>query len=353
MKINIINTSKFIKLSDCVFSAVVEVSEYKNLYAKDSTVIFEKIIDETKFVFFINNKLNIKNGDIVYSHTDAVESLFKLLKNCNLNNLILISGQSDISVNKKLYQKKPKCIKYWFGNNINYEVNKLIPIPLGVNNDYVSTNPNEKDFIEFKFKNFDDKKNNIYSNFNINTRPFHRLDAYNFSIKNDSVVTNFTKLNKSDFLSELNNYKFVIAPFGNGLDTHRVWEAIYSNSIPIVKENTSFNSFKELPIHFVKNFEDVDIKSLSKLKFDVNSLRFCDFNYWRDIILDCKSKLNIDFNSSNKQLIYVPSIEIIKKITSKTKINSIKKSFIMLIFKIYKKLIINISFFLLRFLPME
>ena len=92
-----------------------------------------------------------------------------------------------------------------------------------------------------------------------------------------------------------NNYKFVIAPFGNGLDTHRVWEAIYSNSIPIVKEHTAFNSFKELPIHFVKNFKDIDNKSLSKLKFDVNFLRLCDFNYWRDLILDHKSKLNIDF----------------------------------------------------------
>ena len=338
MKINIINTSKFIKLSDYVFSAVVEVSEYKNLYAENSTIILEKKIDETNFVFFINNNLNIKDGDIIYSHTDAVESLFKLLKNCNLNNLILISGQSDISVNKKLYQKKPKCIKYWFGNNINFEINNLIPIPLGINNDYVTTNPNEQDFIDFKFKNFDQKNNNIYSNFNINTKPFHRLDAYNFSIKSDNTVSNFSKLYKNDFLSELNSYKFVMAPFGNGLDTHRVWEAIYSNSIPIVKEHTAFNSFKELPIHFVKNFKDIDIKILSKLKFDVNLLRLCDFNYWRGLILDYKSKLNIDFKSYNKQSISVPSIEIIKKITRKSKINSIKKAFIMFIFKIYKKI---------------
>jgi hypothetical protein len=302
LKINIINTSKFIKLSDCVFSAAVEVSEYKNLYDKNSTVILEKKIDDKSFVFFINNNLNIKDGDIIYSHTEAVESLFKLLKKSNLKN--------------------------------------LIPIPLGINNDYISKNPNEQDFIDFKFKNFDEKNNNIYFNFNINTRPFHRLNAYNFSIKNAGTVSSFTKLNKSDFLSELNNYKFVIAPFGNGLDTHRVWEAIYSNSIPIVKEHTAYNSFKELPIHFVKNFKDIDNKSLSKLKFDIDLLRLCDFNYWRDLILDYKTKLNTDFISSNKQSISVPSIEIIKKIKRKTKINSIKKSFIMFIFKIYKKITI-------------
>jgi len=338
LKINIINSSKFIRLSDYVFSAVVELSEYKKFYSENSMIIFEKIINESSFVFFINNYLNIKDGDIIYSHTEAVEGLFKLLNKSNLKNLILISGQSDISVNKKLYQKKPKCIKYWFGNNISYEKNNLISIPLGVNNDYISTNPNEQDFIDFKFKNFDEKNNNIYSNFNINTRPFHRLNAYNFSIKNAITFSSFTKLNKSDFLSELNNYKFVIAPFGNGLDTHRVWEAIYSNSIPIVKEHTAYNSFKELPIHFVKNFKDIDNKSLAKLKFDTDLLRLCDFNYWRDLIIDYKAKLNTDLISSNKQSISVPSIEIIKKITRKTKINSIKKSFIMFIFKIYKKI---------------
>ena len=338
MKINIINSSKFIRLSDYVFSAVVELSEYKKFYSENSTIIFEKIINESSFVFFINNYLNIKDGDVIYSHTEAVEGLFKLLNKSNLKNLILISGQSDISVSKKLYKKKPKCIKYWFGNNISYEKNNLISIPLGVNNDYISTNPNEQDFIDFKFKNFDEKNNNIYSNFNINTKPFHRLDAYNFSIKNASTVSSFTKLSKSDFLSELNNYKFVIAPFGNGLDTHRVWEAIYSNSIPIVKEHTAFNSYKELPIHFVKNFKEINNKNLSNLKFDVSLLRLCDFNYWRDLILDHKSKLKIDLKFSNKQTLAVPSFRIIKKITRKTKINSIKKSFIMFVFKIYKKI---------------
>ena len=102
------------------FQLLLKSLSIKIYMLKNSTIIFRKKIDDTSFVFFINNNLNIKDGDIIYSHTEAVDYLFKLLKNCNLKNLILISGQSDISVNKKLYQKKPKCIKYWFGNNINY-----------------------------------------------------------------------------------------------------------------------------------------------------------------------------------------------------------------------------------------
>ena len=35
-------------------------------------------------------------------------------------------------------------------------------------------------------------------------------------------------------------------PYGNGYDTHRIWEALYSGSIPVVKENKAFNQFKDL-----------------------------------------------------------------------------------------------------------
>ena len=32
------------------------------------------------------------------------------------------------------------------------------------------------------------------------------------------------------------NYMFVICPEGNGIDTHRMWEALYLRTIPIIKK---------------------------------------------------------------------------------------------------------------------
>ena len=29
-------------------------------------------------------------------------------------------------------------------------------------------------------------------------------------------------------------YKFVVAPLGNGPDSHRIWETLYAGSIPII-----------------------------------------------------------------------------------------------------------------------
>lgn len=41
-----------------------------------------------------------------------------------------------------------------------------------------------------------------------------------------------------NYLKQANDFKFIAAPRGNGEDTHRFWEALYLNSIPIVKEST-------------------------------------------------------------------------------------------------------------------
>ena len=39
------------------------------------------------------------------------------------------------------------------------------------------------------------------------------------------------------FQAQLRAYRFVLAPPGNGLDTHRFWESLYADAIPIVRRS--------------------------------------------------------------------------------------------------------------------
>ena len=39
-------------------------------------------------------------------------------------------------ITKKLFDKKPECISNWFALNVDYRNNSLIPLPLGIANDY-------------------------------------------------------------------------------------------------------------------------------------------------------------------------------------------------------------------------
>ena len=55
---------------------------------------------------------------------------------------------------------------------------------------------------------------------------------------------------------------YVISPPGGGIDCHRIWEALYLNTIPIVQNHASFSQFKHLPILFIDNWEDITIQYL-------------------------------------------------------------------------------------------
>ena len=54
----------------------------------------------------------------------------------------------------------------------------------------------------------------------------------------------YRKKDIEEYERDLLTSNFVLCPEGNGIDTHRVWEALYSGSIPIVRIETHLKNFK-------------------------------------------------------------------------------------------------------------
>ena len=79
-------------------------------------------------------------------------------------------------------------------------------------------------------------------------------------------------------------YSFVISPVGQGLDTHRTWEALILGCIPIIRKNPIVEVFKDLPVLMVNKWSDINkellettIKKFKTKKFNYDKLnRF----YW-------------------------------------------------------------------------
>ena len=94
----------------------------------------------------------------MFCHFEAVEHLFKIIRLSNLKNIILISSQSDLTLNKSVYLKKPESIEVWYSTNVNLDKPDLRPIPIGINNEYIEIYPCESDFKNFKFKDSNDKR---------------------------------------------------------------------------------------------------------------------------------------------------------------------------------------------------
>ena len=62
----------------------------------------------------------------------------------------------------------------------------------------------------------------------------------------------------------MESHKFVLCPPGNGIDTHRMWETLYLDSIPVVEKNISSREYSKLPIIYYENIEDVNIEYLNE-----------------------------------------------------------------------------------------
>ena len=86
---------------------------------------------------------------------------------------------------------------------------------------------------------------------------------------------------------------FVICPPGNGIDTHRFWEALYLKTIPIIEKNEISRFLKKagFPILLLDKWTDLSKFNEEKLKkFYISkkkdfSCKYLFQNYWKKKIL--------------------------------------------------------------------
>ena len=141
------------------------------------------------------------------------------------------------------------------------------------------------------------------------------------------------------------NHKFVLCPWGNGIDTHRLWETLYSGSIPVTKYNIAYKTFEKLPIIFVDKFDEINLEFLNKKYSELisNNLNLLNFEYWKLQIqshknLDMKGKKFIEENNFY-EIIFWFKLEVLRRIKSKFKV-------INYYFRAFKKRILNLKNFL-------
>ena len=169
---NFITSNKFAKIADVIFSENISIENKKQL--TDIKIMSESNNPQHKSIVYKKTKFNIKSDSIIFSHSNYINELFYILKQLKqIENLTLITTQSDKSINKKIYGKKPESIKNWFSIN-NHAFESVTSLPLGLGNDFSKKNINNNDLIDLNLESFKKKNPNLYLNFNVNTNPFER-----------------------------------------------------------------------------------------------------------------------------------------------------------------------------------
>lgn len=201
---------------------------------------------------------NIGHGDIIFCEANLLNELYTKVLSEFSHQIILILGNSDTNFFMgdlpKDLQRKTLAI---FAQNLVEPISGAQPLPIGLEN---SWRANHGKIINFRFRRLLKKKKimRVMWSFTVETNPVLRLNAYR-ALMGVSLADQFQGLATNAHRAALSSYGFVASPPGNGLDTHRTWEALYLRCIPIVLKSEMTERFFELgiPLWLVDSFEDL------------------------------------------------------------------------------------------------
>jgi len=188
----------------------------------------------------------------------------------NLDNVrVLVSGHSDHCIDDTYTDiLNSHLLSTWFCQNKNINHPKLRALPLGITNQHEPATRGRHKIIGNTDRIFsiaqepklDRHARLAYLNITPSNFPHERNDIVGTFAEQPWVTyrnPEITEEGHEDFLRNIHQHKFVFAPRGNGLDTHRLWECLYLRTIPIVKRHMSMCDFEDLPILFVDDWKDV------------------------------------------------------------------------------------------------
>jgi hypothetical protein len=208
----------------------------------------------------------------------------------------------DIEITDTLFNQIRKnfpLLKAWYTTNLTANNPLLVSIPLGLN-DYCGYTPFHQiaGNLEYFQKSGNLKmREGVLCCMNPNTHLSSRLTVIENARKRSDVLVIPPDTSIAGFkryLHLLRTSNFVLCPRGNGIDTHRFWEALYMGCIPICLKQDLLPCQVPMPVLALESWSqlaDVDLEAVSgeirSKRWDMRSL--C-IDYWVDDVLDCLTR---------------------------------------------------------------
>jgi len=196
------------------------------------------------------------------------------------------------SNNYKNFLNNPNIIKVYAENWFDTLHPKIVISPIGFESKAtIDGNEDKMIHISKTQKKIEDKPLKILCNTHFLIHQNPKSGSYNQrqevldQLKNNKLIDFWkNKQNKETTWKLHDNYSFELCPEGNGLDTHRFYEALLLNTIPIVKRNSLESMYIKFPCVIVDDWNEITEKNCIKWK-----------NELKDRIHNEKYKLNMDF----------------------------------------------------------
>ena len=216
-----------------------------------------------KYVFLNELTIEYNNPRTVFCYGHRMHELSTKI-HIFKNDFILITHNSDENIIDNTTSQCILCFPKligWYAQNVCFNNSKLHMLPIGIANSMWPhgdmTLYNSPEFMEYCNR----KNKNVYFTFNIDTNRQKREPCYNALKDKLEWLSAIPPLENTIRLAE---YKFCICPEGNGVDTHRLWEALYLKCIPIVIKSPFTDTLLRNNIHVIvlDKWEDFDESKL-------------------------------------------------------------------------------------------
>lgn len=218
---------------------------------------------------------NYNNPKLVFCYTHLVEKLYEQFAKFQ-NNFILISHNSDYNITDKdkYIAEHPKII-HWFTQNLATSHPKISFIPIGIANSCWS-HGNESNFKDILATPIN-KEFTVYFNFRVETNKEKRQPCKDILV--NAGLQFIPDLPPDTYLDVLSRHYYSICPEGNGIDSHRIWESLLLNTIPIMLRNPFTEMIlKEYPCILLHRWEDLTIETLQNIaNREFSSIDFMGF----------------------------------------------------------------------------
>ncbi len=226
---------------------------------------------------------SVKRGSTIFVNGDYLQKFFQRIHPQIKVPYILISHNTDMPIpgNFRNYLDDDKIIA-WFTQNQDETVHpKLHTLPIALENR--QWKPTNVQTIQRVNGMHLSKTHLVYCNFSPTSYLPER--PYVQALFKDAPFVYFAERKEFDpYIEDIASSKFVISPRGNGLDTHRLWETLYSGSFPVVKTSSLDTLYQDLPVVIVSEWTDVTEEFLHQ-KYEELTAKTYSYdklytNYW-------------------------------------------------------------------------
>ncbi len=260
-------------------------------------------VPKTPLPWFHNSGLHydlynyqVQRGDIVWVHSGEFKYFINEVFPHITSPFVLVVNVGDESFpsdscNAQEFEMilANKNIIHIFAQNCDYEgkSNKISQIPIGIDyhtiayfnpgrwNEYGSVDEQESSLksVLSQLLPTHQRKKKAFVDFHLNdtargsktmTYGGDRTSLFRQLVSSGLIDYPSMVMPRSELWKTKGQYAFSICPYGNGMDTHRIWEDLALGCICIAKSIPSFNPYEGLPVVLVQEWSEITAENLDK-----------------------------------------------------------------------------------------